>query len=94
MDLVIGGKFKLGRKIGSGSFGEIYLGMHCINFSFFDFLTFCYCKLYLNNLDLFVSGVNVQTQEEVAVKLVSEVVMDSCCMFWSFYDSRCYIFVF
>jgi hypothetical protein len=28
-------------------------------------------------LDLFVSGVNVQTQEEVAVKLVSEVVMDS-----------------
>ncbi|CAL5208028.1 unnamed protein product [Lathyrus oleraceus] len=39
MDLVIGGKFKLGRKIGSGSFGELYL------------------------------GVNVQTQEEVAVKL-------------------------
>lgn len=64
MDLVIGGKFKLGRKIGSGSFGEIYL------------------------------GVNVQTQEEVAVKLVSEVVMDSCCMFWSFYDSCCYVFVF
>jgi casein kinase 1, epsilon len=32
MDLVIGGKFKLGRKIGSGSFGEIYLGMHFINF--------------------------------------------------------------
>jgi casein kinase 1 epsilon len=26
MDLVIGGKFKLGRKIGSGSFGELYLG--------------------------------------------------------------------
>ncbi|PNX78788.1 casein kinase I-like protein [Trifolium pratense] len=47
MDLVIGGKFKLGRKIGSGSFGELYL------------------------------GVNVQTQEEVAVKLVSEVVVDS-----------------
>ncbi|XP_010481777.1 PREDICTED: casein kinase 1-like protein 7 isoform X1 [Camelina sativa] len=39
MDLVIGGKFKLGRKIGSGSFGELYL------------------------------GVNVQTGEEVAVKL-------------------------
>ncbi|KAK9068143.1 hypothetical protein SSX86_012254 [Deinandra increscens subsp. villosa] len=39
MDHVIGGKFKLGRKIGSGSFGELYL------------------------------GVNLQTKEEVAVKL-------------------------
>nr|XP_027189531.1 casein kinase 1-like protein 10 isoform X2 [Cicer arietinum] len=39
MDHVIGGKFKLGRKIGGGSFGELYL------------------------------GVNVQTGEEVAVKL-------------------------
>lgn len=26
MDHVVGGKFKLGRKIGSGSFGELYLG--------------------------------------------------------------------
>ncbi|XP_009597948.1 casein kinase 1-like protein 10 isoform X1 [Nicotiana tabacum] len=41
MDHVVGGKFKLGRKIGSGSFGELYL------------------------------GVNVQTGEEVAVKLES-----------------------
>ncbi|KAK0421204.1 hypothetical protein QR680_015110 [Steinernema hermaphroditum] len=39
MDLRIGGRFRLGRKIGSGSFGEIYLGE------------------------------NVQTQEEVAIKL-------------------------
>lgn len=39
MDRVVGGKFKLGRKLGSGSFGEIFL------------------------------GVNVQTGEEVAVKL-------------------------
>ncbi|KAG6393417.1 hypothetical protein SASPL_147658 [Salvia splendens] len=28
MDHVIGGKFKLGRKIGGGSFGELYLGTH------------------------------------------------------------------
>ncbi|XP_042048488.1 casein kinase 1-like protein 10 [Salvia splendens] len=41
MDHVVGGKFKLGRKIGCGSFGELYL------------------------------GVNIQTGEEVAVKLES-----------------------
>ncbi|KAK2402057.1 casein kinase protein [Trifolium repens] len=39
MDHIIGGKFKLGRKIGGGSFGELYL------------------------------AVNVQTGEEVAIKL-------------------------
>ncbi|XP_059665728.1 casein kinase 1-like protein 10 [Cornus florida] len=31
MDHVIGGKFKLGRKIGSGSFGELYLGVNTQN---------------------------------------------------------------
>ncbi|GAB2294406.1 Casein kinase 1-like protein 9, partial [Dionaea muscipula] len=41
MENVLGGKFKLGRKIGSGSFGELYL------------------------------GVNVQSGEEVAIKLES-----------------------
>ncbi|KAI3506871.1 hypothetical protein L1887_21468 [Cichorium endivia] len=39
MDHVVGGKFKIGRKIGSGSFGELFL------------------------------GVNIQTGEEVAIKL-------------------------
>ncbi|XP_057781551.1 casein kinase 1-like protein 10 [Salvia miltiorrhiza] len=41
MDHVVGGKFKLGRKIGCGSFGELYL------------------------------GVNIQSGEEVAIKLES-----------------------
>ncbi|CAN0892893.1 Casein kinase 1-like protein 10 [Linum grandiflorum] len=40
MDHLVGGKFKLGRKIGSGSFGELYI------------------------------AVNVQTGEEVGVKLI------------------------
>jgi len=41
MELRVGGKFRLGRKIGSGSFGDIYI------------------------------GTNVQTTEEVAIKLES-----------------------
>ena len=28
MELRVGNKFRLGRKIGSGSFGDIYLGMN------------------------------------------------------------------
>ncbi|KAK4376241.1 hypothetical protein RND71_006918 [Anisodus tanguticus] len=31
MDHVVGGKFKLGRKIGSGSFGELYIGVNVQN---------------------------------------------------------------
>ncbi|CAE8719562.1 unnamed protein product, partial [Polarella glacialis] len=41
MELRVGGKYRLGRKIGSGSFGDVYL------------------------------GTNVQTSEEVGIKLES-----------------------
>jgi hypothetical protein len=37
MERVIGGKYKLGRKIGSGSFGELYLG------TFFAFYAYYGC---------------------------------------------------
>ena len=29
MELRVGNKYRLGRKIGSGSFGDIYLGEYC-----------------------------------------------------------------
>ncbi|KAK9704830.1 hypothetical protein RND81_07G013800 [Saponaria officinalis] len=41
MDVILGGRFKMGRKIGSGSFGELYL------------------------------GVNIETGEEIAIKMES-----------------------
>ncbi|WVZ08754.1 hypothetical protein V8G54_022100 [Vigna mungo] len=53
MDHVIGGKFKLGRKIGSGSFGELYI------------------------------AVNIQTGEEVAIKLLNRCPESS-----SIYESK------
>ena len=33
MELRVGGKYRLGRKIGSGSFGDIYLGVFLCVFS-------------------------------------------------------------
>lgn len=37
MDRIVGGKYKLGRKIGSGSFGEIHLGFGFHLFTLFQF---------------------------------------------------------
>ena len=31
MELIVGAKFRLGRKIGSGSFGDIYVGTNTTN---------------------------------------------------------------
>jgi hypothetical protein len=71
MDHVIGGKFKLGRKIGSGSFGELYIGLFHVSYSFEIFLFVALFCIVVDKFCLFfVSAVNVQTGEEVAVKLV------------------------
>lgn len=35
-DLRVGNKYRIGRKIGSGSFGDIYLGMHRLDLLFTD----------------------------------------------------------
>jgi len=75
METRVGNKFRLGRKIGSGSFGEIYLGALCFHscFSLFAYLL----PIFLFSLILFAyfvcaaAGTNVQTNEEVAIKLVS-----------------------
>ncbi len=32
LDIRIGNRYKIGRKIGSGSFGDIYLGNYCVPF--------------------------------------------------------------
>lgn len=68
---VIGGKFRLGRKIGSGSFGELYLGMLFL-FKVFEF-SFDSSEKYgvLGSVD---AGVNVQSGEEVAIKLVCKIL--------------------
>jgi hypothetical protein len=47
MEHVIGGKYKLGRKIGSGSFGELYLG------TFYVFYAQNGCDLLTRNPFLF-----------------------------------------
>ena len=60
MDLRVGGKYRLGKKIGSGSFGE-----HNI-VSFINHLT----DAFLSQGDIYL-GINIISGEEVAIKLES-----------------------
>jgi serine/threonine protein kinase len=49
-EMRVGGRYRLGKKIGSGSFGDIYLGNNSTNKE--------------------IIGMNIESKEEVAVKLV------------------------
>ena len=53
MNIITVGKYQLGKKIGSGSFGDIF---QCIFEKYFFFIAF--------------KGVNTQTGEEFAIKIV------------------------
>lgn len=76
MERIIGEKYKLGRKIGSGSFGVIYLGLPLLLFFSLYFWIFrlllnfiesdCFFMLYAKP-----SATHIETFEIVAVKIVS-----------------------
>lgn len=59
----MGNKYRIGRKIGSGSFGDIYLGKALLS-TLFRVL----CTKLLLSINL---GTNIVTNEEVAIKLES-----------------------
>ena len=66
--LVVAGKYKLGRKLGSGSFGDIYHG-RCPYVFIRTLASFAKPRevLLVHGSDV---GVHISTNEEVAVKLV------------------------
>jgi serine/threonine protein kinase len=56
MELRVGGKYRLSRKLGCGAFGDIYHGKQ---------------QWYILTALVHRIGTNIKTNEEVAIKLVS-----------------------
>lgn len=76
MERIVGGKFKLGRKIGSGSFGEIFLGeLVCIQvrLAYFRLSVFLYVFVAELLPILCCAATHIDTFEIVAVKIVSSI---------------------
>lgn len=80
MELRVGNKYRLGRKIGSGSFGDIYLGeclysvytspniLHCSSYGWGSLIS-CDMDFQFNRFSFLYAGTNISTGEEVAIKL-------------------------
>lgn len=74
MEVIVGEKFRIGRKIGAGSFGEIYLGIYIYIYSQWTCAHFIYeILLHMNEM----TGTNVNSHEEVAIKLVQIALLFS-----------------
>lgn len=78
MELRVGNKYRLGRKIGSGSFGDIYLGKNSTNLFIsiksvvvVVLVTRAHSNMVLleGTDNILFSGTNITTGEEVAIKL-------------------------
>lgn len=71
-DIIVGRLFSIGKKIGSGAFGDIYHGQ--CNWFAFSCIFFCgtdSCFLSVLCLPSCNSGMNIKTKEECAIKLES-----------------------
>lgn len=73
LELRVGNKYRLGRKIGSGSFGDIYLGMYpytcLLSVAILFVITLVTLVHFINYSARLFSGSNISTGEEVAIKL-------------------------
>ncbi len=73
LDIRIAGRYRLGRKIGSGSFGDIYLGDKAcgvLHLSLSCKTKTCESAAFYADQLLF-AGLHIHTGEEVGIKLVS-----------------------